>query len=75
MWRPYGAVVGFENEVLLFSESGDRRQVQADGSPKTVAVETYFGEGPAEFRIASLHDFDLTLEAPSKEKSAVRFWA
>lgn len=75
MWRPYGAVIGFKNEVLLFSESGDRQEVQTGGSPMTVTVETYFGEGPAEFRIASLHDFRLTLEVLSKGKSAVRFWA
>lgn len=75
MWRPYGTVIGYENEINLLSESGDFQKVGDENSPSTVIAETYFGSGPAEFRIASLHDFDLEIAAPSDQDGAVRFHA
>lgn len=73
MWRPYGTVIGLQNEVCLLSESGDYQRLRDTRSSWTVVAETYFGPGPAEFRIASLHDFDMLASSPSREKSCVRF--
>lgn len=75
MWRPYGTVIGYQKEVCLISESGDYQKISDDRSNEMVVAETYFGSGAAEFRIASLHNFSIRLEAPSQEKSAVRFQA
>lgn len=73
MWRPYGAVIGFETEIVLISEAGSYQVAERVGRP--VAVETYFGLGPAEFRVVSLHEFDLTVESPSAQRGCVRFLA
>lgn len=74
MWRPYGAVTGFEREVVLVSESGDYQSVdRTSGAP--VVVETHFGPGPAEFRVVSLHAFHAAIEAPSTGRPCVRFGA
>lgn len=73
MWRPFGTVVGFESEMMLLSEGGSYQSIERE-SPETV-VETYFGPGPAEFRIVSLHEFQLTLEVPSTGRRCVRFTA
>ena len=75
MWRPYGVVIGYRHEVRLISDSGDYQRLSDDRSNRLVAVETYFGAGPAEFRIASLHDFTIEVEAPAREDVAVRFEA
>lgn len=40
-----------------------------------IPVETHFGPGGAEFRVASLHPFDVTVTAPSQEMDCVRFEA
>lgn len=72
-WRPYGTVVVLESNVILVSESGHfQRQPRASD---WFAVETYFGSGGADFRIASLHPFDLELEVPSRQTECVRFVA
>lgn len=72
-WRPYGAVVAYENCIKLVSGSGDL-QVR-DRRNHLVPVETQFGAGHAEFRIASIHKFDFELEIPSKQIEPVRFEA
>ena len=75
MWRPYGTVVRFASKTILASESGDYQEDTTDRSlPETVA-ETYFGDGAAEFTVASLHPFSGSVTAPSGEHGAVRFWA
>ena len=75
MWRPYGTVIGYRQEVCLISESGDFQKRPDERSSGAVVAETYFGQGPADFRIASLHDFDCSVQAPSSEPAAVRFLA
>lgn len=75
MWRPYGTVVGYRNKVRLVSESGDFQEVSDDRSSTLVVAETHFGKGPAEFRIASLHEFELRFEVPSRETNCVQFLA
>ena len=75
MWRPYGTVIGYRRQICLISESGDFQRVSDERSNEIVVTETYFGAGPAEFRVASLHDFDIRVDAPSQMKAPVRFVA
>ena len=74
-WRPYGTVIGYDGEVLLFSDRADRQWMSDSRSPAMVVAETYFGAGSAEFRVASLHGFTLDVIAPSREDGALRFLA
>lgn len=73
MWRPFGTVIAYEQEVVLITESGGFQTSQRHGEP--VVVESYFGPGPAEFRISSLHEFRHNLEVPSTGRPCVRFSA
>lgn len=75
MWRPYGTVVGYQGEVRLIKENGDFQRCRDERSPITVIAETHFGAGAAEFRVASLHDFDVDVQMPSEEHGVVRFTA
>lgn len=75
MWRPYGTVIGYRHEVCLISESGDFQRQPDQRSSRTVVAETYFGQGPADFCLASLHGFEISVEAPSSEPASVRFLA
>lgn len=75
MWRPYGSVMRFEGEIMLISEDGDIHEQSLAEPAREVAVETYFGPGGAEFRVASPHVFDLVVAAPSTDGSHVRFRA
>jgi hypothetical protein len=60
-WRPYGFVELCGEELRLFSFGGIDQRLPVSGGTARVAVETWFGEGPAEFRVASLHRFGLHL--------------
>jgi hypothetical protein len=71
MWRPYGTVIAYGSEIVRITESGGYQGATRTGPP--VRVETYFGPGPVEFRVASLHDFELALEVPSTGRPCVRF--
>ncbi len=73
MWRPYGSVVGFKDKVRLISESGDFQEVLDGRSSECVVVDTYFGTGSAEFRVASIHVFKVHVNVPSTDKNCVRF--
>jgi hypothetical protein len=75
MWRPYGTVVGVRRHVQLLSESGDFQRVTDSRSPDRVSFDTYFGPGPADFRIASIHPFRLNIVCPSSAEGCVRFSA
>lgn len=75
MWRPYGTVVGVRDSVQLLSESGDFQHISDSACPARVSFETYFGPGPAEFRIASLHPFQLSILSSSDGSRCVRFHA
>lgn len=75
MWRPYGTVVGYEGEVCLLMENGTYQRKPDAQSPVVVTAETWFGPGPAEFRVASLHGFEVAVQVPSEEDGAVRFMA
>ena len=73
-WRPYGFVEVVGPTVRLFNFSG-----LVDGSDRPLAarslfVETWFGEGAAEFRAASLHKFTLSVQPdPTRQAGGVRF--
>lgn len=75
MWRPYGSVVRHSDRILLVSESGDFQMVAVEAAADPTTVETFFGAGPAMFKIASLHDFSLSVDVPSRASQAVRFQA
>ena len=74
MWRPYGTVIAYADETLLISESGDFQRITREPTTELVPVETYFGAGEAEFKVASLHEFGLEITAPSRESGCVRFF-
>lgn len=71
MWRPYGAVLVYDGEAKLVSEAGDYQSITWDGD--IVPVETNFGPEPAEFKVASLHAFDLELVIPTDGRPSLRF--
>jgi hypothetical protein len=74
LWRPYGFVRLAGADLRLFSFNGltDSQKVDTPGSGFT--VETWFGEGSAAFRVASLHPFGLKLaEADDTNVARVRF--
>ncbi|MEL6511749.1 MAG: hypothetical protein AAFQ32_18250 [Pseudomonadota bacterium] len=75
MWRPYGTLLGVDGLIQLISESGDYQKASFLDSPRVIHFETYFGPGPVEFRICSLHRFNLRISAPSSLKNTVRFVA
>jgi len=75
MWRPYGSVMRYGRSVQLISENGDIQERPLDRNAVSIPVETHFGPGGAEFRVASLHAFDVVVTAPSNEPNCVRFQA
>ncbi len=72
MWRPYGWVVQGYGMTSLYAESGDF-QSQAVDQPDLLQFRTYFGGRAVEFRIASLHGFQHTLEYPVSKDGHVGF--
>lgn len=71
LWHPYGSVALVGETLELYSYAGQKKAVPAPGP---IAVETWFGEGDAEFRVASLHPFELDLtRAPPPGHATVRF--
>ena len=75
MWRPYGSVMRDGRSVQLISESGDLQERVLVEPAFSIPVETHFGPGGAEFRVASLHAFDVQVTVPSRETDCVRFQA
>jgi len=75
MWRPYGSAMQYGGSVQLISENGDLQERSLGRNAVSIPVETDFGPGGAEFRVASLHAFDLVVTAPSSEPNCVRFQA
>lgn len=73
-WRPYGSVIHLSPITTLISESGDFQQAE-ETSAGSVHAETHFGEGPAEFKVISLHQFSVEIEFPSTAENVVCFEA
>jgi len=61
LWTPYGFVVKESGRIRLYQSRGHTDEVEGLIETKSFAVETWFGMGPAEFRVASLHPFTLSL--------------
>jgi len=73
LWRPYGVIIATGEKVRLISESGIWREEADTSFVRQPVAETFFGPRATKFRIASLHDFSVTVEAPTKQKQVVRF--
>lgn len=72
MWRYFGTVVSLEKELRLYSESGDY-QTMEPVDPDEIRFRTYFGGRPVEFRLASLHDFRISLDYPFNDPATIGF--
>ena len=72
MWRYYGTVISIEGELQLYSESGDFQPMKAV-DPDEIRFRTYFGGRPVEFKLASLHAFNMSLEFPFNDLSTIGF--
>lgn len=73
-WLEYGLVRVYGASVALHHINGytDRLELAAPDEP--VRVETWFGPGPALFRVASLHPFEVGIAAPEDAAArALRF--
>ncbi len=64
-WRPYGFVEALGSTIRLFNFSGLVDVAERLPAVRVVFVETWFGEGAAEFRVASLHKFALSIRSGS----------
>ena len=74
-WIPYGVVIRSPVDVKLIHSSGYTRELPIDDASGTTPVGTWFGEGPALFRIASLHIFTATVGDDRHEDEIVSFLA
>ena len=70
-WLGYGHVIRMGSNVRLFQISGHAEACAADGPKSPTLVETFFGPGPAEFCVASLHRFTAAA-GPAEEISSRR---
>lgn len=73
MWRPFGSIISVFNSTKLISESGDFQEMPMERAEEKVLVETFLGPGSVDFRLASLHRFDLQLDIPSTSTGVLRF--
>lgn len=82
LWRPYGIVRKRGREAICLGHNGDMWE-DDHGRPTRIKVdnggaldvETFFGPGPCDFKVACLHPFSLEVIAPSKATTALRFSA
>jgi hypothetical protein len=72
MWRPYGWVIRYLNELRLYSESGDFQTCKIV-EPNTTTFRTYFGGRAVEFRLASLHVFQHNIKYPVSPEGSIGF--
>jgi hypothetical protein len=63
LWIPYGFVERTAEKIALFHyhARGHSVNLRIPLDATTFVVETWFGPGPADFRVASLHEFKLAL--------------
>ncbi len=80
LWRPYGMVRKRGLEATCLGHNGDANENEhglparlALGRDGTIDVETFFGPGPSEFKVACLHPFALEVIVPSRATSSLRF--
>ena len=72
-WKPFGFVKREPERVTLFSEWPMTDEARCAGADQPVCIKTWFGQGAAVFRVASLHPFSLKLEKESPDLPTVRF--
>jgi len=73
-WLNYGFVVRHRQHVRLIHMHGFTDQHDTSALTDPTWVETYFGPGAANFRVASLHPFELLREDPEHlPERCVRF--
>ncbi|MFT6435121.1 MAG: hypothetical protein ACJAVI_003172 [Candidatus Azotimanducaceae bacterium] len=74
LWRYYGTVQKFRGKTRLFSESGAYvEQVEPEPTDQGFVFKTYYGATPVEFRVASLHEFEIRRKFPSDSKTKFLF--
>jgi hypothetical protein len=72
--RHYGFVWKNGPELSVFAFNGLSRTVACPAERVPIAIETWFGLGAAEFRIASLHPFEAVgPQTAQSERPTVRF--
>lgn len=72
MWRYYGTVLLIDGKLQLYNESGDYQsmdQVEED----EIRFRTYYGGRSVEWRVVSLHDFDVQDEFPYNDMKTIGF--
>lgn len=72
-WHPYGLIRLRRNRLSLFSFTGRIEHSVFSSNPSELFVETWFGEGSAEFRIVSVHSFESKFADESSMGVSVRF--
>lgn len=60
-WTPYGSFIREPRSIRLYHSSGFSRQKPGPPAEEPAIVSTFFGRGPAIFRIASLHPFEARI--------------
>ena len=61
VWTPYGFIERERDCIRLYQFRGHTAELETPPNTKSFVVETWFGIGPAEFRVASLHRFKLAI--------------
>ncbi|PIQ27070.1 hypothetical protein COW36_14320 [bacterium (Candidatus Blackallbacteria) CG17_big_fil_post_rev_8_21_14_2_50_48_46] len=59
-WRPFGMLIRTPTELRLLNFLGLEQRIPCPDSLQEIDFSLYLGAGSAEFRIASLHDFDFS---------------
>lgn len=74
-WQPYGFVHLRPGQLQLFAFNGKLDHRASDGdAAQSFGVETWIGQGAAQFRIASLHRFSMDVLEPGRSAGpCVRF--
>lgn len=72
MWRFYGTVVSIDRRNELFNEGGVHKIMKALDSID-LAFRTHFGGRKVEFKLASIHPFNLEIDFPFNDKSIIGF--
>lgn len=75
-WIAYGYIIKRSNKVELVNITGDMQSHKTPIKTQSIMAETWFGQSPVNFRIASLHDFSVCVHRDAKQRSPnVRFCA
>lgn len=72
-WLQYGFVVRHRGDVALMHIHGHIDGCATSSEEAPTLVETWFGPGPAIFRVASRHPFSLAVRDAGSDESRVRF--